>query len=121
MAEKKKSEASIEAEKIFEKKGREIIRNGMSLLLERLKYARKYDEKIREAICSIEYESTEKATQVKALIETLRRAALVDTGEVLALVSKVLENKTKANMSDIDEGANEIVVTLDKGVENWVK
>lgn len=108
-------------EQIFADKGKEIVRNGMHLILDRLKFAKRYDESIRNAICAVEYESDEKAAQVKSLVEALRCVTLVDTSEVLSLVMGVLERQQKVYGAPKNETASEVVVTLDKGVEKWAQ
>ncbi len=114
------NDKSNKTEKIFADKGSSIVRNGMQLVIDRIKYAKKHDEQIREAVCAIEYESEEKAAQTKALIEALKRATLVDTSEVLSLVTKVLERQQDVHGTG-DDNKSEIVVTLDEGVKKWTK
>lgn len=115
-----RNDALSETEHIFAGKVRDIVRNGMQLVNDRLRFAKKHDKQIREAVCAIEYESDEKASQIKALVEALKRVTLVDTSEVLSLVTKALDRQ-QSRGGDDDAGKSEIVVTLDEGVEKWAK
>ncbi len=108
------------AEHIFAGKGKEIVRSGMLLILDRLRFAKKNDKKIREAICAIEEDDELKATQVKSLVEALRRESVMDTSEVLSLVTEVIERLSGGDRKT-DEGQNELLVTLDERVKKWAK
>lgn len=111
----------VKAEDIFAKKGKEVVKNGMILILERLKFAKKYDAKIREAICALDEEGELKATQVKELTQAIRRAGVMDTSEVLSLVTEVIGRLGSDGESNNDEHQSEVVVTLDERVEKWAQ
>lgn len=107
-------------ESIFAGKGKEIVRNGMQIILDRMRFAKKYDEKIREAICAIEYESEQKPAQVKTLVDVLRKSVLADTNDILSLVNSVLEKQKTPYVAE-QKVADKVVVMLDDEVRKWAK
>jgi len=107
-------------ENIFAIKGREIVKNGMLLILDRLRFAKKHDKKIREAICAIDEDDELKAAQTKSLIETLKRESVMDTSEVLSLVTEVIK-RLSGGGEKTGAGQNELLVTLDERVKQWAK
>lgn len=108
------------AENVFALKGREIVKNGMLLILDRLRFAKKHDKKIREAICAIDEDDELKSAQAKSLVEALRRESVMDTSEVLSLVTEVIE-RLGGGGEKMGEGQNELLVTLDERVKKWAK
>ncbi|MBE7026117.1 MAG: hypothetical protein E7410_00905 [Ruminococcaceae bacterium] len=107
-------------ENVFALKGKEIVKNGMLLILDRLRFAKKYDKKIREAICAIDEDDELKSAQVKSLIETLKRESVMDTSEVLSLVTEIIK-RLSCGGEKMGEGQNELLVTLDERVKQWAK
>lgn len=116
--------AAAEAADAFAKKGKAVVRDGMELVLGRLRFAKKQDAMIQEAICRIEDAQDISASQKKGLVDTLKRAAVLDTEKVLYLVTNVLE---RLEDNDLPSGKtekppeNEVVVTLDERVEEWAQ
>ena len=107
-------------ENIFAIKGKEIVKNGMLLILDRLRFAKKHDKKIREAICAIDEDDELKSAQAKSLIEKLRRESVMDTSEVLSLVTEVIK-RLSGGGEKMGERQNELLVTLDERVKQWAK
>ncbi len=112
---------AAQTEDIFASKGREVVKNGMLLILDRLKFAKKHDAKIRRAICELDNESELKATQIKTLIDTLKCAGIMDTSEVLSLVTQVIERLKGTDKSANESSCDEVFVTIDERVEKWAQ
>lgn len=114
--------AAEEAADAFARNGKAIVKSGMSLLLERLRCAKKHDARIWEAISLIEDAPELRAQQKKELIEALKSAAVMDTEKVLALVTDILERLQAADSSQAVPSADkEVVVTLEKQVKKWAQ
>ncbi len=107
-----------DAERMFAKKGREIVRSGMALILNRLRFAKRCDAEICRAINCIEEDEELKASQKKMLTDALKNAAVMNTGEVLSLVTEILG---RLGASPDSQGGNEVIVTLDERVEKWAQ
>lgn len=110
--------AAGDVEKMFAKKGKEIVRSGMALILNRLRFAKKYDAEICGAICAVDECEDIKVSQKKTLIDTLKNVTVMNTGEVLSLVTEVLR-WLGANAGENENG--EVIVTLDERVEKWAQ
>lgn len=110
-----------QTEDIFASKGCEVVKSGMLLILERLKFAKKHDAKIRRAICDIDNESELKATQIKTLIDTLKCGGVMDTSEVLSLVTQVIERLKGTDKPVKEDACEEVFVTIDERVKKWAQ
>ena len=114
--------AAEEAADTFAKNGKAIVKSGMSLVLDRLRFAKRHEDRIRAAIRLIDDAPELRTAQKKELIDTLQHAAVMDTGKVLSLVTDVLERLEEMRAAGDGEAEDgEVVVKLDKQVEEWAK
>lgn len=114
--------AAEEAADTFAKNGKAIVKSGMSLVLDRLRFARRYEDRVRAAIRLIDEAPELRTAQKKELIDALQHAAVMDTGKVLSLVTDVLERleEMRAESGGEAEG-DEVIVKLDKQVKKWAQ
>ena len=114
--------AAEEAADTFAKNGKAIVKNGMSLVLDRLRFAKKHEDRVRAAIRFIDDAPELRTAQKKELIDALQHAAVMDTGKVLSLVTDVLERleEMRAESGGEAEG-DEVIVKLDKQVKEWAQ
>lgn len=111
--------AAREAADIFAKNGKAIITSGMSLVLDRIRFAKNNDACVREAIKLIEDCTELKAQQKKDFIDKLKHASVMDTEKLLSLVVEILE-RLCGNTEELEK-EKEIIVSMDEQVRKWAQ